>query len=178
MQKKQMFSALAILTGLLVSPLAAAHTGVHLTEGLVDGFMHPVSGLDHLVVAIAAGFWAARCGNHGVRDMTFFLVLFAAGLLLGSANQLLPQLDTTTPLLFLMIVAVIAVAIAAPAFFMYAFFGSFALWHGMAHMLEMPAGVAHTSFAAGLLLSTGVLLTLGLILRTVVAAYLPQGRCP
>lgn len=178
MQKKVMFSALTMLTGLLVSPLAVAHTGVHLTEGLVDGFMHPVGGLDHLLVAIAAGFWAARCGNHGVRDMAFFLVLFATGLLLGGASQLLPQLDITTPLLFLMIVAVIAVAIAVPAYFMYAFFGSFGLWHGLAHMLEMPAGAAHVGFAAGLLLSTGVLLTLGLILRTVVAAYLPQGRCP
>lgn len=177
MSKKVMLSAVTMLAGLLASPLAAAHSGVHLTAGLVDGFMHPVSGLDHLVVAIAAGFWASRWGNHGVRDMSFFLVLFAAGLLLGGASQLLPQLEITTPLLFLMIVAVIAVAIAVPAFFMYAFFGSFALWHGMAHMLEMPAGVAHTSFAAGLLLSTGVLLTLGLILRTVVSAYLPQ-RCP
>jgi hydrogenase/urease accessory protein HupE len=73
---------------------------------------------------------------------------------------------------------VIAVAIAAPAYFMYALFGGFALWHGMAHMMEMPLGITHTGYAVGLLLSTGVLLTLGLILRTVLGAYLPQGRCP
>jgi urease accessory protein len=178
MQKKAMFSAVTMLTGLLVSPLATAHSGVHLTEGLVDGFMHPASGLDHLIVAVAAGFWASRCGNHGVRDMVFFLVMLAAGLLLGGASQLLPQLDVTIPLLFLLIVAVIAVAIAAPAYFMYALFGGFALWHGMAHMMEMPLGITHTGYAVGLLLSTGVLLTLGLILRTVLGAYLPQGRCP
>jgi urease accessory protein len=173
MHQKVILSLVVTLISLLVSPLAAAHSGTHLTGGLVDGFMHPVSGLDHLVVAIAAGFWAARAGDHGARDMAFFLALFAAGLLLGALSQALPQLDITIPLLFLLIVAVIAVAIAATGYFVHAFFGSFALWHGLAHMLEMPADAALMGYAIGLVLATGVLLTLGLILRTVVAAYLP-----
>jgi urease accessory protein len=89
------------------------------------------------------------------------------------ACQVWPQLEIAALLLFLLVVALIAVAIASPGWFLHALFGSFALWHGMAHMLEMPADAAYAGFAVGLVLSTGVLLTLGLILRTVVAAYLP-----
>jgi urease accessory protein len=173
MTQKVIPCAVVTLISLLTAPLAAAHSGIHLTDGLVDGFMHPVGGLDHLLVAIAAGFWAARTGDHGLRDMCWFLGMFAGGLLLGVASQAWPQLEIASLLLFLLVVALIAVAIASPAWFLHAFFGSFALWHGMSHMLGMPADVAQAGFAIGLLLATGVLLTLGLILRTVVATYLP-----
>jgi len=174
MQLKVILSAVLALISLLAAPIAAAHTGVHLTGGLVDGFMHPVSGLDHLLVAIGAGFWAARSGDHGVRDMSYFLALFAGGMLLGMASQAWPLLEITTPLLFLLVVAVIAVAIANPSYFMHAFFGSFAIYHGLVHMLEMPAHAAQTGFAIGLLLATGVLLTLGLILRGVIVTRRPH----
>jgi urease accessory protein len=175
MQPKVILSAVVTLTSMLAAPLAAAHNGVHLNDGLVDGFMHPVSGLDHLFVAIAAGFWAARAGDHGLRDMSFFLALFAGGLLLGLACQLWPQLDIiTTPLLFLLVVAIIAVAIACPSCFMHTLFGSIALWHGLVHMLEMPGDVALAGFAFGLLVSTGVLMSLGLMLRGVIATRRPR----
>ena len=175
MQQKAILSAIVTLLTVLATPLAQAHTGVHLTGGLVDGFMHPVSGLDHLIVAIAAGFWAARSGDHGLRDMVYFLAFFTGGLLLGVVSQVWPSLEITTPLLFLPIVAVIAVAIAHPAYFMYTFFGSFAIWHGLVHMLEMPAHAAVTGFAIGLLVATGVLLALGLLLRGVITTRRPHG---
>jgi urease accessory protein len=169
MKLKVILTTLLTIAAALVAPIAAAHTGVHLTGGLVDGFMHPVSGLDHLIVAIGAGFWAARSGDHGIRDMLYFLLLFAGGMLLGVVSQAWSQPDVTTPLMFLLIVAVIAVAISYTPYFMHAFFGSFAVYHGVAHMLEMPANAALTGFVIGLLVSTAVLLTLGLMLRQVVA---------
>jgi hydrogenase/urease accessory protein HupE len=95
-------------------------------------------------------------------------------MLLGVASQSWPQLEITTPLLFLLVVAVIAVAIANPSYFLHAFFGSFAIYHGLVHMLEMPAHAAQTGFAIGLLLATGVLLTLGLILRGVIVTRRPH----
>jgi urease accessory protein len=106
--------------------------------------------------------------------MSFFLALFAGGMLLGVACQIWPQLEVTSPLLFLLVVAVIAVAIASPSYFMHAFFGSIALWHGLAHMLEMPRDAALAGFAVGLLVSTGVLMSLGLMLRGVIATRRPH----
>ena len=60
---------------LLLSPFAVAHSGGGYTAGLADGFMHPATGLDHLLIAIAAGFWAGRSGDHGVAGMGYFLSL-------------------------------------------------------------------------------------------------------
>ena len=55
MQARTISSFVLGLGALLIAPLAAAHTGLHPGQGQFDGFMHPASGLDNLLVAIAAG---------------------------------------------------------------------------------------------------------------------------
>ena len=171
MQTRMIASTTLGLTALLLAPYAAAHSGVHMESGLADGFMHPASGIDHLLVAIAAGFWAARSGDHGVPDMLYFLALFAGGLMLGVASLVWLQLETITPLLFALIVAAIAVAIALPQLFYHALFGGLAAYHGLVHMLEVPATAGISGFGIGLFLSTAVLLKLGLMLRTVISTF-------
>ena len=159
---------------LMLSPFALAHTGGGHMAGLADGFMHPVTGLDHLLIAIAAGFWAGRRGDHGVTGMVYFLLLLLAGVLLGSCCVLFPQLQLSTILVVLLTVVFVAASIAAPQYFAYIFFGGFAVYHGIVHMLEMPAPVTAMSYVIGLLFSTWLLLMFGLILRQVVATLQPQ----
>lgn len=159
---------------LLVSPLALAHSGVGNATGLADGFMHPVSGLDHLLIAVAAGFWAGRCGDHGVPDVMYFLSLFLGGILLGYGCVLFPQLQLSTILILLLTVGFVAASIAAPRYFAYIFFGGFAVYHGVVHMLEMPVPAAAAGYMTGLFFSTGLMLMLGLILRQVVATCKPN----
>ena len=169
MRTKAVHTSISALIILLVSPYAAAHTGLHWTHGLADGFMHPATGLDHFLVAIAAGYWAGRAGNHGVSDAGFFLALFLGGLLLGAASLAWPQLSITTPLLFGLVVIALAVAIAFTHLFGYALFGSIALSYGLVHMLGLQSMAGMTGFGIGLFLSTMLLLKFGLILRQVVA---------
>ncbi len=171
MQTRMIASITLGLFALLVAPYAAAHSGVHMESGLADGFMHPASGIDHLLVAIAAGYWAARAGNHGVQDMLYFLALFASGLMLGAASLVWLQLEIATPLLFALTVATIAMAIAMPRWFYHALFGGCALYLGLVHMLAVPATAGISGFGIGLFLSTAVLLKLGLMLRTVVSTF-------
>ena len=159
------------ITTLLIAPLAQAHTGIHGTGGLADGFMHPVTGLDHLLVPVVAGFWAAKSGRHCLQCIMLFLLLMLAGMLLGVAGLVFQQLEVTTILAFVLPALVIAVAIARHDLFAYVFFGSFAFYHGVAHMLEMPSAAPVTGYAAGLLLSTGLLLALGTILRQIIMAH-------
>ena len=83
MLQKVTHTTLLTLITLLVAPCAMAHEGLHTSIGLIDGFMHPATGLDHLLVAIAAGYWAARSGDHGVRDVLFILACLAGLGLLG-----------------------------------------------------------------------------------------------
>jgi len=176
MQLRSLSTVLLALFTLLVAPFALAHTGAGHIAGLADGFMHPVTGLDHLLIAIAAGFWAGRSGNHGVADMAYFLSLLLGGMLLGAVCLAFPQLQISTILVLMLTVAFIALSIAAPQYFAYVFFGAFAVYHGVVHMLEMPAAVTAMGYMSGLLFSTGLILMLGLILRHVVAILKPQSR--
>jgi urease accessory protein len=161
---------------LLLSPLALAHSGAGHMAGLADGFMHPATGLDHLLIAIAAGFWAGRCGDHGVADVGYFLLCMLGGLLLGACCLLYPLLQLSTVSVVMLTVGFVAASIAAPRYFAYIFFGGFALYHGMVHMLEMPAPVAAMPYVIGLLLATGLLMMLGLILRQVVVTRKPHSE--
>ena len=167
MQLKSIYPAVFTLITLLLAPHAAAHTGVHVTDGLADGFMHPISGLDHLLIAIAAGFCAGRSGRRSVRDVMYFLLLLAGGMVLGAASLVFPQLGIPTLLLVVLTVAVIAVAIAYTDFFGYAFFGSLAIYLGLVHLLKMPSPAGAAGYAVGLFFSTGMLLALGVILRQI-----------
>jgi urease accessory protein len=176
MKLKVIFTALMTLIALLVTPYAVAHGGVIISNGLADGFMHPAAGLDHLVIAIAAGFWAARSGDHGVQDMTYFLSLLLVGLLLGVFCLQFPQLELSTMLLVMLIAAFVAMSIAAPQYIGYVFFGGLAIYHGITHILEIPALITITGYIIGLLLSTGLLLMLGTMLRQVVVTHMPHGR--
>jgi len=174
MSRKIIFTSILTFVSLLLAPLVQAHTGTHASTGLVDGFIHPLTGLDHVLIAVAAGYWAARAGNHGVKGMCLFLGLLLGGMLIGLASVAFPDLGLATLLAILLVVAVIAVAIAMPEKFMYVFFGGFALYHGLSHILEMPGQVMLAGYIIGLLISTGLLLVLGSLLRQVVITRKPQ----
>ena len=159
MQLKYFSAVLLALISLLVSPFVLAHSGGGHVAGLSDGFMHPVTGLDHLLIAIAAGFWAARSGDHGVPDVVYFLSMLLGGMLLGICCIQFPELS-----------------IAAPRYFAYIFFGGFAIYHGMVHMLEMPTPAVATGYMVGLFIATGLMCMLGLILRQVVITRKPHSH--
>lgn len=172
MRLRSLSAVILALITLLVSPFAVAHSGVGHVAGLADGFMHPATGLDHLLIAVAAGFWAARSGDHGARDVMYFLSLLLGGMLLGVCCLLFPQLQLPIILLTGLTIAFIALSIAVPEYFSYICFGSFAAYQGTVHMLEVstPAG----GYVVGLFLSTGLLLLLGTILRQVVMTRRPH----
>jgi urease accessory protein len=158
----------------LVAPLALAHPGLHAGTGLVDGFMHPATGIDHLLGTLAAGFWAARGGDHGLRGQAFFIAFLAVGILLGITCSQLLHTDCTGLVRFALLAAVIAVAIGAPRVFWHVLFGSLALYHGVQHVSGLPADAAPAGYALGLVLATGVLLVVGQMLRHVVHTRRPH----
>ena len=176
MQPRSLSTVMLALATLLIAPLALAHSGAGHTAGLADGFMHPATGLDHLLIAIMAGFWAGRSGNHGVTDAVYFLSLLLGGILLGAVCLAFPQLHLSTILAVILMVVFVALSIAVPQYFSYIFFGSFAAYHGVVHMLEMPAQVVSVGYMFGLFLSTWLLLMFGLILRQVVITRKPHSH--
>jgi urease accessory protein len=65
----------------LVSGVAYAHPGHDLHAGFATGFMHPLTGWDHLLVMLSLGIWAARRPQQGWQLPVLFvsvMALFAA----------------------------------------------------------------------------------------------------
>ena len=145
-------------------------------NGLADGLLHVATGLDNLFIIIAAGYWSGRSGNHGISDLAFILSMLLAGALLGACCQLYPGLQLSTILALIVVVMFVALMIAAPQYFAYLLFGGFALYHGVIHVLAMPAPPVSAGFVVGLFFSTALLLMGGLILRQVVITRKPHPR--
>jgi len=177
MRLNALHPAVPALIALMFAPLAhahASHAGIPHSAGLVDGFIHPLTGIEHLLVTIGAGYWAARSGNHGARDVFSFIVVVLAGVLAGIACVTYPGLGLESVAVLILIVAGITVAIAAPQVFGYALFGSLLFYHGITHVLEMPAAATLGVYTTGLMFSTTLLLSLGTLLRHVMLTRKPH----
>lgn len=143
--------------------VASAHPGHG--DGLADGLLHPLLGVDHLSAMLAVGLWSAAALKVGQRRSgpLMFLAALAAGTALGNAGWVLPMLEPLLAATLLMLGAMIAFAPRLPREGGLALVASAGLLHGMAHGAELSAGQPFAAYAAGLLLSSAVLHGIGLV---------------
>jgi urease accessory protein len=151
------------LTLIAVLPsLALAHSG-HGEASLASGFGHPLGGYDHLLAMVAVGIWAAYLGGSARFwvPASFVLALLIGGAM-GMAGLSLPAIE---PMILASSVAIgLALALAGrvPTVLAAAGCGLFAVFHGLAHGLEMPANGSAFGYAAGFALATILLHLAGL----------------
>lgn len=158
---------ISLLAALLVlAPGAAfAHVGAGDTSGFAHGFMHPVTGIDHVLAMVAVGVFAYQLGGRALWLVpgTFVLVM-AAGGALGMAGIALPHVETGIALSVVVLGAIIALGVKAPVAIAMGIAGLFAIFHGHAHGAEMPSDVAGAEYAAGFMLGTALLHAAGIAL--------------
>jgi urease accessory protein len=155
-------------SGLALAALAAsvvpssAHTGLGDHGGIVQGLMHPVSGLDHLLAMVAVGAVATQLNGRlrfGLPLM--FMALLAVGSLLGLQGTTLPQLEFGIGASVVLMGILIAHGGQLPKPVMVVLVGVFALFHGNAHGAELPIEVSANQYMIGIMLATGLLLVSG-----------------
>jgi urease accessory protein len=153
----------AIASGLLLVPaLAHAHPG-HGTSGLEHGFVHPISGLDHLLAMIAVGLWAGQLGGRARWQVpAAFLGVMILGCMLGMAGVAVPAVEQGIVASVLILGVLIAAAVRLPAIASIAIVAGFAFFHGAAHGTEMPANATGLGYAGGFTIATGLLHAAGL----------------
>jgi urease accessory protein len=81
--KRNISTPLMALGLLFILPsLASAHilTGSPHSHGMADGFIHPFTGLDHLLAMFAVGLWAAQ---HRGRAVWMIPLAFVSVMVLG-----------------------------------------------------------------------------------------------
>lgn len=143
---------------ILAARPAFAHPNAGLSVGFVSGFMHPLTGIDHILAMVAVGIWGTQLRKPAIwlLPVTFPLVMSVGGAL-GVRGVPLPAVEigvaASAVVLGFMIVLAARPPIAAAAFIV----GSFAIFHGYAHGVELPKAAYPLAYGVGFVLSTGLL---------------------
>ena len=156
------FCAATIALLSLISP-AFAHTGTGTHFAFVDGFAHPLFGLDHLLTMVGVGLWAALAGGkeRWVWPIAFVTVMIAGGALAlnGIAMPFVEAMILTS---VIGIGAAVAFGLRVPLVAGAAICASFAIAHGHAHGAELPAGASAIGYVAGFVVATAALHATGI----------------
>ncbi|MCX7324035.1 MAG: HupE/UreJ family protein [Hyphomicrobiales bacterium] len=144
---------------LLVATPAFAHTGHG--GGLIAGFAHPMTGLDHVLAMLAVGLWAALRGKGASLVWpAAFVSAMAAGFALTQAGFVVPQIETMILASVVLLGSAIALRLEAPVWLGAAAIAAFGIAHGAAHGMELHG--APLPFAGGFLMASIVLHTAGI----------------
>ena len=167
MTKKLTLSAiiLALMTG-----AANAHPDHGVAVGFMHGFVHPLSGWDHIVAMVAVGFFAATLGGRAIWAVpTSFVTMMAAGGAWGMAGMPLPFVEIGIMTSVVVLGGVAMLRWNASLYSAMALCGFFAVFHGFAHGAEMPAEATGQTYALGFILATSLLHIVGLAVGLIAA---------
>ncbi|MBO9648387.1 MAG: HupE/UreJ family protein [Variovorax sp.] len=161
-------SALALLIAL---PLAAsAHTGVDggMHHGFAAGFLHPLTGVDHLAAMVAVGLWSALTARRAWPDLLWaplgFAVMLLVGALAGLAGVQLPAAEPMIAASLLVLGLLVATQRRLPALAAASLVGAFAVFHGVAHGQELARELGAALTLTGMLAATVLLHVAGIVI--------------
>jgi urease accessory protein len=117
---------------------AFAHPGHDVASGAMAGFMHPLTGIDHLVALLCVGVLLAGA-SHRVRWQGIILMVsaLALGAGIGLAGFVLPAAEWMIALSVLVAGVMLVWAHAARPLLLLPGIAIFALFHGYAHGVEV-----------------------------------------
>jgi urease accessory protein len=174
---------LALLAAALLPLAASAHTGADggLHHGLVAGFMHPLTGADHLAAMVAVGVWSALSARRAWPDLLWAPLAFAgmllAGALVGLVGLQLPAVEPMIAASLLVLGLLVAARVHLPAGVAMAVVGLFAVFHGVAHGHELAGEHDAALTLAGMVGATVLLHAAGIALGWALRhanAWLPR----
>jgi urease accessory protein len=142
---------------------ADAHMGTGLPGGFMSGFIHPLTGFDHMLAMVSVGLWGAFLGRPLIVALpVIFPTVMAFGAFLGIANVPFPPVEIGIALSVLLLGGAIAAAWRSPVWAACVIVAIFGLFHGYAHGKELPSAADPVGFAVGFVLSTGLLHVAGI----------------
>ncbi|QND67436.1 HupE/UreJ family protein [Mesorhizobium loti] len=158
--KRLCLSAILLLAAAMP---AYAHVGIGTTSSFTAGFIHPLSGLDHMTVMIAVGLWAALKGGKAVLAWpAAFVGVMLAGGALGMLHMPLPFVEPGILASVVALGLLVALAVDLPVSAGVAIIGLFALFHGHAHGTEVPENAGGLEYMAGFAAATAALHATGI----------------
>jgi urease accessory protein len=168
MARTNRFASLLALSW--VPSLALAHPNHDLTHDFGAGFMHPLTGVDHLLAMLAVGLWAAHLGK---RAVWLLPIAFPLAMLVGAALSVvgiaLPAIEPAIALSVLMLGGLVAFRVRIQDALAAMLVAAFAVFHGYAHANEADSFAA--SFASGFVVATLLLHLVGIALAAALMKH-------
>jgi urease accessory protein len=169
----------ACLLLLVFADSASAHdSGLDLTASFEQGFLHPVTGPDHLIAMVAVGLLSGVLGGRAVLTVpAVFVAFLLVGGVFGFYAIELVGVERFVLASLLVLGVVLAGGGTPRRDVTFAAIALFGFAHGNAHGLELPVAASALGYAAGFAIAscvchaTGVLVALG-------ASRTPWGRAP
>ena len=142
----------------LIPTTAFAHPGIGDAHGFVQGFAHPLGGLDHILAMVTVGIFAWQLGGRAIWLVPLsFVLAMAAGGVLAMLGVSVPLVELGIALSVVVLGAVVALGVKAPLAIAMGLVGLFAIFHGHAHGTEMPLDASGGAYGAGFVLATALL---------------------
>ena len=155
-------AALAVLA-ILWAQNAYAHAQAGEATGVLTGFLHPISGLDHVLAMVAVGLWGAQLGAPAIWVLPVaFPLVMALGGMLGLMGVPLPGIEHGIAASALLLGAAVALEVRASLVVTALLVGVFAIFHGHAHGTELPPGQSALLYSMGFVIATGGLHAVGI----------------
>jgi urease accessory protein len=150
----------------VVTPFAAfAHTGVGAAAGFSHGFMHPISGLDHMLAMVGVGVWASQLGGKKRFIVpAAFVGMMIIGGILGMAQVPFPAVELGIAGSVVAIGLLMALERNMKTVYAAALVAAMAFFHGHAHGTEVPEAASVLAYAIGFIFSTAGLHIAGISL--------------
>lgn len=143
---------------LTLATTASAHSEAGAAGGFSSGFLHPITGLDHIVAMVAVGLWGAFLGKKAMWALpVIFPMVMALGGALGILGVPVPFVEAGIALSGVVLGLMVAFAVRPPLWVAGVMVGVFAIFHGHAHGTELPHSASPLTFAIGFVISTGLL---------------------
>ncbi|HSF46829.1 MAG TPA: HupE/UreJ family protein [Burkholderiales bacterium] len=169
-RRKSTVSEGAICLGLFCFVLALAwpasafaHVGQGEAAGFLTGFVHPISGLDHVLAMVAVGLWSAQLGAPAIWVLPVaFPMVMAMGGMLGLMGMPVPGIEYGIAASAILLGAAVTLEVRASLVVTALLVGVFAIFHGHAHGTELPPGQSALLYSMGFVIATGCLHALGI----------------
>lgn len=159
----------------LFSKAALAHIEAGQAGGFYVGFLHPWSGMDHILAMVAVGLWGAQLGAPAIWLLPIvFPIIMSLGAFMGLIGIGLPGVEVGIALSAITLGAMILFEVHPHTWVASLLVGIFAVFHGHAHGMELTPGQNGLLYSMGFVIATGLLHCVGIIIG--LMHFCPTGK--
>lgn len=153
---------------------ALAHVGGDGDLGLASGLAHPISGMDHVFAMLMVGLLAVQVGGRATwRVPVAFILAMVFGGALGAEGVPFPFVEVGIAASVVVLGSIVALSMRIPVAIATGLAALFAIFHGYAHGLEMPHNASGITYAIGFVLTSSLLMGVGVFIGTLAIKFSP-----